>query len=90
MSNMTPFEIRLDLLKLSKDLMMEEFQSKKDLASSEWNAKADWARMNSQPVPDHPALPPYPTETDIIAKATTLNGFVSQSHQEVKTSKKST
>lgn len=90
MSNMTPFEIRLDLLKMAKDLLMEEFQSKKAVISSEWNAKADWSKINSQPIPDHPALPSYPTETDIINKASSLNGFVSQSHPEIKTSKKST
>ena len=91
MSNMTPFEIRLELLKMAKELLLEEFYSKKDLLISEWNIKADMAKIHGQPIPDSPSIPPYPTEADIINKASTLNGFVSNSQVEQKTnSKKST
>lgn len=78
MSNMTPFEIRLELLKMAKDLMMEHFIADKDRIQQEWNVKVDAAKLNGQPIPDHPAFPAYPSETDIITKATTLNAFVSQ------------
>lgn len=91
MSNMTPFEIRLELLKMAKDLLTEEFNSKKDLLIDGWSFKADMARIHGQTIPDSPVLPSYPTETDIINKAATLNGFVSNSQVEQKTiSKKST
>jgi hypothetical protein len=91
MSNMTPFEIRLDLLKMAKELLLEEFYSKKDLLISEWNVKADMAKIHGQQIPDAPTLPSYPTENEIINKATTLNSFVSNSQVEQKTnSKKST
>jgi hypothetical protein len=91
MSNMTPFEIRLDLLKMSKELLLEEFHSKKDILTSEWLVKAEMAKIHGQSVPEAPILPPYPTENEIINKATTLNSFVSNSQVEQKTnSKKST
>ena len=75
---MTPFEIRLELLKMAKDLMMEQFITDKDRIQQEWNVKVDAAKLNGQPIPDHPAFPAYPTETDIIKKAADLNSFVSQ------------
>lgn len=42
-------------------------------------------------VPTHPGYPAYPSETEIITKAATLNGFVSQTPTlPEKTTKKST
>ena len=87
MSNLTPFEIRLELLKMAKDLMMEQFITDKDRIQQEWNVKVDAAKLNGQPIPDHPAFPTYPSETDIITKATTLNAFVSQIPVDNKKSK---
>ena len=88
MSNLTPFEIRLELLKMAKDLLMEEYTSNKDRLINEWNVKVESAKLNGQVIPEHPAFPSYPSENDIIAKASMLNGFVSQTTTpEVKTKK---
>lgn len=91
MSNMTPFEIRLELLKMAKDMLVEEYYGKKEQVSQDWHVKVEAARHNGSVPPEHPAMPNYPTEADVVAKATQLNGFVSQipTTQE-KTSKKST
>jgi hypothetical protein len=88
MSNLTPFEIRLELLKMAKELLMENYYSEKDRLINDWNVKVDVAKLNGQPVPDHPAFPSYPSEVEIIAKAQTLNGFVSNTPTD-KASKKS-
>ena len=77
MSNLTPFEIRLQLLQMSKDLLLEEYRSNKDRLTNEWNVKVESAKLNGQAIPEHPSFPTYPTEIDIITKAATLNGFVS-------------
>jgi len=92
MSNMTPFEIRLELLKMAKDMLVEEYYGKREQVSSEWNLKADVAKIHGSEIPVHPGYPAYPTEADVVAKATQLNGFVSQIPQQdnTKTSKKST
>jgi hypothetical protein len=92
MSNMTPFEIRLELLKMAKDMLVEEYYGKREQVSSEWNLKADVAKIHGSEIPAHPGYPAYPTEADVVAKATQLNGFVSQIPQQdnTKTSKKST
>lgn len=93
MSNMTPFEIRLELLKMAKDILSEEYYAKREQVSNDWQIKVEVAKLNGGAVPDHPGFPPYPSESDIIAKANALNGFVSQipqATQEKTTIKKST
>lgn len=89
MSNLTPFEIRLELLKMAKELLTEEYYAGKDRLSNEWQVKVESAKLNGQVIPDHPAFPNYPSENDIINKAQALNGFVSNISVD-KPSKKST
>ena len=90
MSNMTPFEIRLELLKMAKDMLSDEYYGKREQISNDWSTKVDSAKINGGTIPDHPGFPAYPTEAEIIAKAATLNGFVSKIPQDnTKTSKKS-
>jgi hypothetical protein len=91
MSNMTPFEIRLELLKMAKDMLVEDYYGSRERISNEWALKADIAKTHGNTIPDHPGYPAYPTEAEIIAKAQTLNSFVSQiPNTQEKTSKKST
>ncbi len=91
MSNMTPFEIRLELLKMAKDMLVEEYYGKKEQVVQDWQVKVENARHNGSAPPEHPTMPNYPTEADVVAKATQLNGFVSQiPNTQEKGSKKST
>ena len=89
MSNLTPFEIRLELLKMAKDLLLEDYYANKDRLQQEWHVRVDVAKLNGHTIPEHPAFPTYPSEVDIITKAQSLNGFVSNVNAEVKTTKKS-
>lgn len=89
MSNLTPFEIRLELLKMAKELLLEEYHSSKDRLTNEWHVKVESAKLNGQAIPEHPAFPTYPSENDIITKAQSLNGFVSNITAEKTQSKKS-
>ena len=91
MSNMTPFEIRLELLKMAKDMLNDEYYGKREQISNDWQMKVESAKLNGGTIPDHPGFPTIPSETDIIAKAAALNGFVSNIPQDtIKTIKKST
>ena len=93
MSNMTPFEIRLELLKMAKDMLTEDYYGKREQVSNDWSSKVDVAKINGGVIPEHPGFPSYPNESEIIAKANALNGFVSQipqTTQEKTTIKKST
>ena len=85
MSNMTPFEIRLELLKMAKDMLTDYYFSEKDRLSEDWHVKVESAKLNGQTIPEHPNYPPYPSETDVINKAQLLNGFVSNIQTETKT-----
>ena len=77
MSNMTPFEIRLELLKMAKDMLSDEYYGKREQISNDWHMKVESAKLNGGTIPDHPGFPAIPSEVDIIAKAQVLNGFVS-------------
>ncbi len=92
MSNMTPFEIRLELLKMAKDMLEQEYHGKRERLANEWNVQVENARHAGSAAPVYPELPAFPSETEIIKKATELNGFVSQIPQQdnTKTGKKST
>jgi len=90
MSNLTPFEIRLELLKMAKDMLNDEYYGKREVISNEWSTKVEVAKINGGEMPVHPGFPAYPSEVEIISKAQTLNGFVSNIPHEIKTSKKST
>ena len=91
MSNMTPFEIRLELLKMARDMLYDSYNAERDRLSQDWQIKCDTARSKGETPPEHPALPTVPSETDIITKATTLNGFVSNisTAPEIKVTRKS-
>jgi hypothetical protein len=56
MSNMSPFEIRLELLKMAKEMLEQEFFVKFE----------------------HDKTTAFPSEAEVIAKAKTLNDFVSK------------
>jgi proteasome lid subunit RPN8/RPN11 len=84
---MTPFEIRLELLKMAKDMLNDEYYGKREQISNDWQVKVDSAKINGGTIPEHPGFPPYPSETDIIAKAAALNGFVSNIPVDTKTKK---
>jgi len=77
MSNMTPFEIRLELLKMARDMLYDSYNAERDRLQQDWHIKCDTARSKGEIPPEHPGLPTIPSETDIISKATSLNSFVS-------------
>lgn len=87
---MTPFEIRLELLKMARDLLVDDFNSKKQSLVENWQQQVESAKVAGTASPDYPILPTFPTESEIVNKADTLNSFVSQTtpQPEVKDKKK--
>jgi len=86
---MTPYEIRLELLKMAKDMLTDEYYGKREIISNQWSTKVEESKINGTPSPEHPGFPPFPTEEEIVKKAEALNQFVSQTppQTEVKTKK---
>lgn len=87
---MTPYEIRLELLKMAKDMLTDDYHTRHDSLQHQWHTQVDAAKIAGTSSPDFPALPPFPTEDEIVKKAEALNQFVSQTtpQPEVKITKK--
>lgn len=88
--SLSAFEVRLEILKMAQGLVSDEYSYRRCAAIEQWQTQVEAARLSGSPLPPMPELPPFPTESEIIAKANTLNGFVSNSPEITKTSKKST
>lgn len=69
----SPYEIRLDLLKLAKESLFEPYFFERSNLEQQWNAARD-----VNPHAPFPKMPAAPTTEDIIAEAKKLNEFVSQ------------
>jgi len=74
---MTPFEIRLELVKLARDMLNDEYHSKRGFVEIGWNNQVQSAMQNQKALPDTPEFPQYFTEEDVIVKASRLNEFIS-------------
>jgi hypothetical protein len=91
MSNLTPFEIRLEILKMAKDMLTDQYYGQREVVSNNWQTQIETARLKGETPPAHPGFPDFPSESEIIKKAAELNNFVSQIPTPIeKTSKKST
>ena len=86
---MSPFEVRLEILKMAQGLVSDEYSYRRCAAIEQWQTQVESARLSGAALPNMPELPPFPSETDIIVKANSLNAFVSNSPEVVKTNKKS-
>jgi hypothetical protein len=71
----TPYEIRLELLKLAKDSLFEPVYTRRDALKDEFYSKM--SDQNKGTIP-YPTLPSFPSTDDIVAEAEKLNKFISQ------------
>lgn len=75
---MTPFEIRLSLLNLAKDLAMDKFYTTRDATNAVWDVSAENARKVGATVPTPPSPPDFPTQEEIVKTATFLSEFINR------------
>jgi hypothetical protein len=75
---------------MAKDMLTDDYHTRRDSLSQQWHTQVDAAKIAGTSSPDFPALPPFPTEDEIVKKAEALNQFVSQTtpQPEVKITKK--
>ena len=52
MSNMTPFEIRLELLKMARDMLYDEYNGQRDRISQNWNMQCESAKSKGEILPN--------------------------------------
>jgi len=70
----TPYEIRLELLKLATEILTNPVYQKRDQLRDQYNVSLALDKENP---PDYPELPEFPTTEAIITEANKLNSFVS-------------
>lgn len=71
----TPYEIRLDLLHLAKEILQTPVYQTREAKLNEYHAKLTDANRDSLAFP---SLPDFPSSTDIVAKAEELKKFIDQ------------
>jgi hypothetical protein len=71
----TPYEIRLELLKMANEILITPVFQTRQARMDEYHSKLTDANRESQAFP---TLPDFPSSTDIIAKAEELKKFVDQ------------
>ena len=54
MSNMTPFEIRLELLKMARDMLSDDYFGKREAISNQWSTDCETAKIKGEEPPKHP------------------------------------
>ena len=69
----TPYEIRLELLHLAKEILQTPIYQTREAKLQEYNSKLTDANRETHPFP---TLPDFPSGTDIISKAEELKKFV--------------
>jgi hypothetical protein len=71
----TPYEVRLELLKMANEILQTPIYQKRQALTDEYHSKLTDANRDSLPFP---TLPDFPTSTDIVSKAEELKKFVDQ------------
>ena len=73
--NKTPYEIRLELLKMANEILITPVHGNRDARMQEYHSKM--TEFNRETLP-FPTLPDFPTSSDIIMKAEELKRFIDQ------------
>jgi hypothetical protein len=71
----TPYEIRLELLKMANEILATPVHQNREARLQEYHSKLTDANRETMVFP---TLPDFPSSTDIIAKAEELKKFVDQ------------
>jgi len=69
----TPYEIRLELLTLAKEILQAPIYQKRETLSEEYHSKLTETNRGVLP---YPTMPDHPSTADIISKAEELKKFV--------------
>ena len=71
----TPYEIRLELLTLAKEILQAPIYEKRSELTNEYHSKLTDANRGSL---SFPTMPDFPSTADIVAEAEALKKFVDQ------------
>jgi hypothetical protein len=71
----TPYEIRLELLHLAREILQTPIREQRGQLSDEYHSKLTDANRGALP---YPHLPDFPSTADIVGQAEELKKFVDQ------------
>ena len=71
----TPYEIRLELLTLAKEILQAPIYEKRNKLSDEYHSKLTDANRDTLPFP---TMPDFPSTANIVAEAEALKKFIDQ------------
>lgn len=69
---------RLELLRMARDMVINEHIDRRAEMHNRWLAESDELWRTKRLRLPYPSIPPYPTDTDIVSRANTLLSFVEQ------------
>lgn len=77
------YAIRLELLKMAKEMLEQDWHAQRDMVMTEYSTKVGFATALAEKTgfqnvtpPSAPTFKPFPTEEEIIKKASVLNNFI--------------
>jgi len=76
----TPYEVRLELLKLANEILTQPVYQQRDAMLQEWHASRECYPHETEPrnLQPFPRLPDFPTTAEVVSKAAELRSFVDQ------------
>lgn len=73
----SPFELRMDMITMAKDMLEKQFEVNRKIAETTWNMAVEAAKATQAAMPAFPTEIKYPTYEEIVALAQKMNVFVS-------------
>lgn len=84
MSNKTPYEIRLEVLKMAQDAAMQNYYANRERLQNNWQVEVETARTKGETPPPCPEFPEFPTEEVVVQKAQFLSEYINNSGKQLK------
>jgi len=92
MAEKTPFELRLVMLQMSKEILERNFELQKEIAMKTWDTMIESAEKFETALPSKDIIasmmPKFPTLEEIVSQAEKMNDFVSGMTPKITTTKK--
>lgn len=74
--------IALEILKMARELVLNEYTDKRAQDHNKWLADFETVWKNTRIRLPYPDIPPYPTETEIVKRAQVLMDFIHDNYSE--------
>jgi hypothetical protein len=72
----TPYEIRLEVLKMAQDAALQQFYVNNERVMNSWQAQVETARIRNETPPEMPQMPDFPSEAIVVNKAEFLGEYI--------------